>query len=205
MSTEKASSLASTIMADFTKVRDGVMGMSTLGISSNAVLYNGASPFIAANPAAINDAHALASRQVFSPVYGTMSAPTPNLEAITPLTTATQKIYLYRVIRAATSGGAEVGSTAADVVMFLANVESLVCDMINVNISDSGFAGGIPSGTIAIASITGGGTPQISNSGTVTPITGTFIVPAANGNPRTTGCVTDGAGTNIAYQIVVAN
>ncbi len=205
VSQERANALASSILSDFTQTRDAVQSMQVVGVSPNAVTYNGAQSFGASNPAAIDDANALNYTQVFSTTFGRMSARTPNPDVFNSTVAAAERIYIFRRAVVQGTGAVNVGTGAADVVMMVVGLQDIVCQHINKIIAGDSIADTISSSALAAASITGGATPALTNSGASASI-GTFTVENSNGSPRTSGCVASITTVlNVGYQVLVAN
>lgn len=205
---EKANTLASSILADFSKVRDSVNAMQISGVASDDVVFNGTPAYSANNPSAVDESTpATAIIQVFSPNYGRLGAVTPTDEVFRSGISSAQRVYIYRRM-VANNGTINIGTASADVIMMAVGVVLDVCQQINRTTGATAMNAAPSALAVTTATITGGATPQLSNSSNKSgqTVAGVFAVPSLNGSPRSTGCVTDSGGTDhIAYQVLVSN
>lgn len=204
ISPERANTLASSILSDFSQTRDAVNAMQVSGIWANDVVYNGTPSYGTTNPAAVDDTTpATAAYQVFSPQFGRMSAKTPTNDIFDSTITAANRIYIFRRgVVVGTTGSVNVGTATADVVMMAVGIITPVCQHINRVVGNDPVTATPVASGLAAATITAGNTPAIGVDGTSV---GSITVPSSNGSPRSTGCITATTGVNIAYQVIVAN
>lgn len=205
---EKANTLASSILADFSKVRDSVNAMQISGIASDDVVFNGTPPYSANNPSAVDESTpATAITQVFSHNYGRLGAVTPTDEIFRSGVSSAQRVYLYRRM-VVSDGTTNVGTTSADILMMAVGIVLDVCQQVNRTTGATAINATPTALSVTTATITSGSTPQLSNSSNKAgqTVAGTFTVPSLNGSPRSTGCVIDSGATDyIAYQVLVSN
>lgn len=209
---ERASTLASGLLADFSQVRDAVASMSVNGVNAQQVAYNGTPQVGTTAVPAINDATTatLRARQMFSQTFGRLAPLSPNVDSFVPGSSTTS--YAFRTIPVQHSGTTNLGTSAAEVVMLAFNIQEPVCRQINRITAGDPITANLVAGFASDANMTtaiNGVTPTNDAAGTAfvnTAVAGTLTIPTSNGAPRATGCV--GVGTApgftsyVAYQVL---